>query len=93
MDSINFGSVANTGNGTRAEWRACSPGKQLRGDPENGMDELKLIDSITHRNPPNLRFSDAMHRFITLDRSARALAERKPRLAVVRFLINDDPAR
>jgi len=37
------------------------------------MDELTLTDRITLRDPPDLPFSDCMHRLVTLDRSTRAL--------------------
>ena len=50
-------SVANMGCG--GDWgdeRVVS-GNELRGDAENGMDELTLTDRITLRHPPDLPFS------------------------------------
>jgi len=36
---------------------------------EEGVDEMALPDRVTFRQPPNLSFSNHMHRFITSDRS------------------------
>ena len=38
--------------------------------------------------PADLAFSDCMHRLISLDGSHAPSAERNPRLAVMRFLMN-----
>jgi hypothetical protein len=48
------GSVANTGTRRRAEWRACGSEKVLRGNPENGVDELALTDRIALTDPADL---------------------------------------
>ena len=60
----------------RAKW--VIPGKELRGDAENGMDELTLTDRITLRDPADLPFSDCMHRLVALDRSTCALHRTEP---------------
>jgi hypothetical protein len=64
--------LQNAATGRRGEWRACSPGNELRGDAENEMDELTLTHRITLRDPADLTFSDCMHRLVTLDRSRAA---------------------
>ena len=35
---------------------------------EEGVNEFALPDRVTFRQPPNLSFSNHMHRFITFDR-------------------------
>ena len=69
----------------RQEW---SSGKELYSDTKNGMDELTLTDRIALTHPADLPFSNCMHRLVTLDVRHALSAERKPRLAVIRFLMN-----
>ncbi len=59
------------------------------------MDELTLTDRITLRDPPDLPFSDCMHRLVTLNRSPRSLrgpkteARRDPLLDEAMVLLAD----
>jgi hypothetical protein len=41
--------------------------QNLRGDAEDGVDELTLSYWIAFSDPTNLAFSDHMHRFVTFD--------------------------
>jgi len=62
--------------------------RELGGDVENGMDELTLTDWITFRHPPDLAFSDGMHRLVTLDRSTASLHRTESEARRDRFLMN-----
>src|SRR5262249_33281239 len=62
--------VANTLNGGD-EGRRLSLGKNLRCESKDGVDELTLTDVLC--NPSDLAFSDCVHRFVALNRSACAL--------------------
>src|SRR5262249_28932362 len=73
-DGRHNGSVANSERGMRRcalrLWKLCS-------DAENCMDELTLTNRITLSDPTDLPFSDCMHRFVALDRSACAVGRSK----------------
>ena len=73
----------------------CARSVELRGDAEDGVDELPLRYGIALSNPADLSFSDCMHRLVTLDRSARTLdrseseARRDPLLDESMVLLDD----
>ena len=47
--------------------------EELRGDMEDGVNELSLADRIAFGDPADLAFSDCVHCLVALDRSACAL--------------------
>ena len=61
---------------------------ELRSDAEDCMDELALRDSIALGDPSDLTFADCMHRLVPSIVRHAPSADRNPRLAVIRFLMN-----
>jgi hypothetical protein len=48
------------------------PDEKLHGDAEDRVDELTLTEKIGLTDPPDLPFSNCMHRLVALDCSPRA---------------------
>jgi hypothetical protein len=61
---------------------------ELRGDAEECVDELASRGGIAPGDPADLAYPNRMHRFLASIARHAPSAERKPRLAAIRFLIN-----
>jgi hypothetical protein len=59
------------------KWAADSQ-PRLRGDTQGLIDETDLADYISLSQPPDLTFSDHVHRLISTDRVYRASHRTKP---------------